>query len=160
MDDLNIDLEDNSDEISEKVNSLDDYIRIRQGEWNQTLSPLTQLLRSNNPDDMNNVQADSLSNFLDITSEEAEFNLMLIKYQSSKASAQRDKFLHYTIDFKDSHGKNLNIGEKKVMIDGDLADLNMQIQLLQSHISFLQDCKQMLTNIQFAIKNKLQIMNL
>jgi hypothetical protein len=51
-----------------------------------------------------------------------------------------------------------NTGEKSVMVDGDLAELDRTIELMQLHIDFLRDCVKTVDNLQFAVKNRVMLM--
>ena len=77
-----------------------------------------------------------------------------------KSISQRDRFLFYTLKSRQFTDKNLNGSDKKLLIDGDVNDLNQHLELLESYIEFLNNCKYFTSNIQFGISNKIKLMNL
>jgi hypothetical protein len=156
-------LELNSEEIlihTNYVKTLEEACQNRQMEWNNKLSPLSESLKSNNPEDISMVQSLALQFYIDIVFEIAEFQQMISLTQSKKSLSERDRFLFYTLKSKQFTDKNLSGGEKRILIDGDLNVQELHLMLLRGHLDFLNDCKYLTSNIQYAISNKIKLMNI
>lgn len=57
-------------------------------------------------------------------------------------------------------GSKISKGEKDLVINGDLADQEYIIELLDTHVAFLRECIKTIDHTLYGIKNRLELMKL
>lgn len=143
----------NLKQINEKFEEL---LGEKRNSWNKELNPLFDKLKHASPTDMIEVQSLALSYRQMIIDQISMYMNKLSKEMITYKQAQSDRFLFYSTGF----GLKTNTGEKKILFDAELAELERNKELLETHIEFLRDCKSMCDNIGWAIKNKIAIMGI
>jgi len=63
------------------------------------------------------------------------------------------KYREYSIDYD----IKLSSGEKVAFIKADLSHLRTQMEMLQSHMDYYQECVKSLDNLAFAIRNRISL---
>jgi hypothetical protein len=77
----------------------------------------------------------------------------LALYNTTYKTQKRDLFIKYTIDSDIKLGQ----GEKIIMVDGDLADLQKKLNLIEHHIDYYKETVKNLDSMLYGVRNKLQI---
>lgn len=132
---------------------LEDFIASNMDIWDERLKELFQKLKSNDKLEMLEFQALSLS-YHHMAKDEITKNLLkLTKVYSKKTKIQRERLLFYSTKFSLKTTK----GEKDILIDADLSEDTRHIQMLEAYIDYLRDCRSLCDNMQWIIKNKIQI---
>jgi hypothetical protein len=78
----------------------------------------------------------------------------LYKRKSQYDVLKADRYRKYTIE----GALKMTSTEKMDAVAADLTSVGYQLNLLQNQIEYLTETKQTLTNLQFAIKNKITIL--
>lgn len=82
-----------------------------------------------------------------------EFKNTVYKRKMSWDRYYKTKFRDYTL----SYDIKLTGGERHQFISTDLAPLKLQINMLESHIEYYQECIRTLDNMAFAIRNRIRL---
>ena len=80
------------------------------------------------------------------------------KTTKNKRQATYDKY--YKIQYREysvNYDIKLTSGEKVAFIKADLANLRTQMDMLQSHMDYYQECVRTLDNMAFAIRNRINL---
>lgn len=141
------------EELFEKNNAMETFYSGKREEWTKCIMPLFKQLKDV-PQAVYEMQAEALSYRHGLNEEIAFFLSKLSKEMSSLKKAKRDRFVYYATGFS----LKTNTGEKTVLTDGDLSENDRSIEMLQAHIEFLRDCVKTLDNLQFAVKNRVMLM--
>lgn len=84
----------------------------------------------------------------------AYYRQILYKRKSQYDALKADRYRKYTIE----GDLKMTGAEKADAVAADLTSVGYQLNLLQNQIDYLAETKQTLTNLQFAIKNKITIL--
>lgn len=144
------------DNVKKLNDTFDEFLKNDREEWNKILEPLFQRVTHKSPDDLMELQALGLSRRQMLVEKIATYMNKLAKETISLKQAEADRFLFYMTGF----GIKTNTGEKKILFDAELAELERNIQLIQTHIEFLRDCKLSCDNINWAVKNRISLMGI
>lgn len=139
--------------IKEKNDAMEEFYASKRETWTKCLMPLFKVLKDV-PTAVYEMQAEALSYRHGLNEEIAFFLSKLSKEMSSMKKAKRDRFLFYATGYS----LKTNTSEKTVLTDGDLSEVDRTIEMLQSHIEFLRDCVKTVDNLQFAVRNRVQLM--
>lgn len=82
------------------------------------------------------------------------YRQILYKRKSQYDVLKADRYRKYTIE----GDLKMTGAEKTDAVAADLTSVGYQLNLLQNQIDYLTETKQTLTNLQFAIKNKITIL--
>lgn len=74
-------------------------------------------------------------------------------YNSAYKSKKKELFIKYTVDSDIKLGQ----GEKIIMVEGDLADLQKKLNLIEHHIDYYKETVKNLDSMLYGVRNKLQI---
>lgn len=77
----------------------------------------------------------------------------LALYTSVYKTKKKDLFIKYTVDSDIKLGQ----GEKTIMVEGDLADLQKKINLIEHHIDYYKESVKNIDSMLYGVRNKLQI---
>lgn len=77
----------------------------------------------------------------------------LALYNSVYKNKKKELFIKYTIDSDIKLGQ----GEKVIMVEGDLADLQKKVNLIEHHIDYYKETVKNLDSMLYGVRNKLQI---
>ena len=142
--------------IKKLNDTFDEFLKTDREEWNKNLEPLFQKITHKSADELMELQALALSRRQMLVEKIATYMNKLSKETISFKQAEADRFLFYMTGF----GIKTNTGEKKILFDAELAELERNMQLLQTHIEFLRDCKLSCDNVGWAIKNRIALMGI
>ena len=82
-----------------------------------------------------------------------DFKTTKHKRQAAYDRYYKLKYREYSIDYD----IKLSSGEKVAFIKADLSHLRNQMEMLQSHIEYYQECIKSLDNLAFAIRNRINL---
>lgn len=143
-------------EIQKLNDTLEDYLFEQRKKWNELIEPLMKQLKTKNQDDIIDLQAKSLSYRQQLSDEISTFLNKLSKEMIAIKRAESDRFTFYSTGF----GLKTNTGEKKILFDSELAEMERNKEILETHIEFLRDCRISCDNINWALKNRIQLMGI
>lgn len=139
-------------QISELNTKYDKYLAEKREEWNNKLKPMFVSIKQN-PDELIELQALCLSYRQMITDEVASFMNKLSKEIINYKNAKADRFMFYATGF----GLKTNLSEKSLLIDSELAELQRNKELFETHLEFLKESRSVCDNINWAIKNRIEL---
>ncbi len=109
--------------------------------------------RVNKLDQVAGLQVDLYSSRQIIIERISKLYQYLALYNSVYKSKKKELFVKYTIDSDIKLGQ----GEKTIMVEGDLADLQKKISLIEHHIDYYKETVKNLDSMLYGVRNKLQI---
>jgi len=152
--------EDNQQQLSlnEKYFKLNDkteeLLKIQRSSWVGRVEPLL-LTMKDGIEELYEMQATALS-YRHILGDEVNFyTTKLSKAIAEQKRIRKDKLINYTIKFQ----VKFNTSEKNICIDADTSEMERYIELLQMHIEFLRESVKTIDNLQFAVKNKIALLD-
>ena len=80
------------------------------------------------------------------------------KTTKNKRNAAYDRY--FKIQYREysvNYDVKLTSGEKTAFIKADLSNLRTQMEMLQSHIDYYQECIKTCDNLAFAIRNRISL---
>ena len=119
--------------------------------WKEKISNLVGLLK-----DMSNLsecQVTMLSYRQILLDKITDFKTTKQKRQAAYDRYYKIKYREYSIDYD----VKLTSGEKVAFIKADLSNLRTQMDMLQSHIDYYQECMKTCDNLAFAIGNRIRL---
>lgn len=139
-------------QLADLNQKYEEYLAKKRDEWNKKIQPLFGHLKQD-PSLLVELQTNALSYRQIVTEELATFMVKLSREIINYKNAKADRFIFYATGF----GLKTNLSEKGILIDSELAELQRNKELLETHLEFLRECKQMCDNINWAIKNRIEI---
>lgn len=144
--------------LNEKYFQLNDkteeLLKTQRSQWVHKIEPLLETMRDG-IEELYEMQASALS-YRHILGDEINFyTTKLSKVIAEQKRIRKDKLINYTIKFQ----VKLNTSEKNVCIDADTSEMERYVELLQMHIEFLRESIKTIDNLQFAVKNKIALLD-
>jgi hypothetical protein len=148
-----------NDPILDDINEESDIPKKRFSEefeeerlhWKERV--LDMASRVNKLDRVAELQVDLYSSRQIIIERISKLYQYLAAYNSAYKSRKRDLFIKYTVDSDIKLGQ----GEKSIMVEGDLAELQQRINLIEHHIDYYKETVKNLDSMLYGVRNKLQI---
>jgi len=137
--------------IIEANAGLEKTFREEREKWQGWVTTLVESIRFS--DKLTDAMVMGLSYRQQIVEKIAYYRQILYKRKSQYDVLKADRYRKYTIE----GDLKMTGSEKNEAVSADLTSVSYQINLLQSQIEYLSDTNQTLTNLQFAIKNKITI---
>lgn len=141
------------EDLSKKNEALEVFFKSKREKWTEQIMPLFPFIKGE-PHEIYDMQATALSYRHSLGEEIAYFLNKLSKEMVKNKEARKDKFIYYATGFS----LKTNNTEKGIMIDADVAELDRAVEMLQSHIDYLRDCVKTIDNLQYAVKNRIMLM--
>lgn len=146
--------------VKETNDKLEDFFNDKRVDWNKMIEPLFAILAADLTNSANvkkilDTQSFSLTYRQQIND---QINLFLNKRSKEFAKIKRlrqDKFIFYATGF----GVKTNLGEKGILIDGNLAENERCLELIESYISYLRDTIKSIDSLGYSIKNMIDLLN-
>ena len=140
--------------LASQNDKLEDLLKSKREGVNKRLDPIWQAIYQrnftmNNSKQIVDAQAEVLSLRQEINDNIGVYSQRLAKSKSDSALLSQEKFLLYSTNF----GLKTNLGEKKLLIEGNLRENDRYSNLLEIHIEFLRETLKTLESYQYAIKN-------
>lgn len=131
---------------------MEEFLDTKKKEMDETIKPMyTRLKTAHN--ELIDIESEALSLRHNIMEQLYTYLDKLAKVNMTIREAKSDRWLFYATGFK----LKTNLGEKSILIDGEMSKLELNKNLLENHIEYLRDCKNQTDNIRWAIKNKIQL---
>lgn len=143
-------------EIQKLNDTLEEYLFDKRKKWNDAIDPLLKQLKTTSQQEIIDLQAHALSYRQQLSDEISTFLNKLSKEMIAIKKAEADRFIFYSTGY----GVKTNTGEKKILFDSELAELERNKEILETHIEFLRDCRTTADNISWALKNKIALMGI
>lgn len=137
--------------VIEANSALEETFKKERELWQNQVSELVESIKLSNK--LTDAMVMGLSYRQQIIEKIAYYRQVMYKRRSQLDVLKADRYRKYTVegDIK------MSASEKNDAVAADLTSVNYQINLLQNQIDYLSDTNQTLTNLQFAVKNKITI---
>jgi hypothetical protein len=122
-----------------------------RNDWKIKISDLVNLLKSMN--DLSLCQVTMLSYRQILLEKITDFKTTKQKRQGAYDRYYKIKYREYSLEYD----IKLTSGEKVAFIKADLSHLRIQMEMLQSHIDYYQECMKTCDNLAFAIRNRIRL---
>ena len=138
---------------------MEEFLSNERKKWDEELKPVFETVKcdfnNDNARKIMDVQSNALA-FRQNISEQISFYLNKRSREDVKLKkARQDKFLWYATNF----GVKTNMGEKSLLIDAHVAEMERAIELLDVNIEYLRSTSKNLESLQFLIKNVIELYN-
>lgn len=145
---------DNFDELLEK---LENELNASETVWNGRVAELSKRMRETDLRKTPDLQAEIVSLRQVIIDEIKANSYRILKSLPKLKEQQKKQFEFFTTGYKIPVKHST---DKRMLMDAALAKHQHKIDLYENHIQFLRDTGKNLDNLHYAIKNKIEIMNI
>lgn len=144
----------------EANDNLEEFFKDKREKWNKNIEPLFEVLalEMGNPSNSKKVlEAQSLAlSYKQRINDQINFFLNKRSNETAKLKKlKQEKFLHYAINFQ----VKTNMGEKRTLIEGHIAENQRAIETIDAYIDYLRDCSKNLESFGYSIKNMIELLN-
>ena len=148
------------EDLQEKNKSREELYNKERKWWNENLSPLFNAIFQNNftinnSKNIINAQAESFGYRQMLNDKISKYAQELTKVKSETRVLAQKKFLFYSTGFD----MKVNLGEKKLLIEGNLSENTRTSDLIETQIEFLRNTIKTLESYQFSIKNIISLLD-
>lgn len=141
----------NEETILNANEELEKRINSDRSEWKDKITELIQKIKK--VTELSDCQVQMLSYRQILLDKVSEFKTIIYKRNGSLDKYYRTQYREYTLNYD----IKLSSSEKNSFIKADLAALRTQINILESHVSYYQECIKTLDNMAFAIRNRIRL---
>ena len=139
---------------------IEELFNKKRKDWEGKLIPVFKAIYQNNFSINNsknivNAQAEVLVLRQECNELIAKYSQRLSKGKSENSFLSQEKFVFYSVGF----GMKTNLGEKRMLIEGNLRENERYCNLIETHIEFLRSTLSTLESYQYSIKNVVQLMD-
>jgi hypothetical protein len=120
-------------------------------DWKNKINEL--VLKIKNMNELAECQVNMLSYRQILLDKVTDFKTMIFKRNATWERYYRSQYREYTLNYD----VKLTSGEKHQFIKAELSSLKIQIEMLQSHVDYYQECIKTLDNLAFAIRNRIRL---
>lgn len=143
-----------------KNDKMEDFLKSKRDDWNEKIEEVFDTIKHRNMNAKEYakvIDAQSLAlSYIQKINEESSFFLNKMSKESvSLKESKQDKFIFYSTGF----GLKTNLGEKKILIDGNVAEDERSKEILETHIDFLRESVKNLQSFNYSIKNLVSLMD-
>lgn len=138
--------------VVEANSDLEQKFKTERDTWQEWVTDLVNSVKYS--DKLTDAMVMGLSYRQQIIEKVAYYRQVLYKRKSQFDVIKADRYRKYTIE----SDIKMTGSEKNDAVLADLTSIGYQLNLLQNQIDFLSETNQTLTNLQFAVKNKITIL--
>lgn len=138
--------------IVEANSNLEETFKKERELWQTQVGELVESIKHSNK--LTDAMVLGLSYRQQIIEKIAYYRQAMYKRKSQLDVLKADRYRRYTIE----GDLKMTGTEKNDAVSADLTAVNYQLSLLQNQIDYLSETNQTLTNLQYAIKNKITIL--
>lgn len=138
--------------IVEANSNLEETFKKERELWQTQVGELIESIKHSNK--LTDAMVLGLSYRQQIIEKIAYYRQAMYKRKSQLDVLKADRYRRYTIE----GDLKMTGTEKNDAVSADLTAVNYQLSLLQNQIDYLSETNQTLTNLQYAIKNKITIL--
>ena len=135
--------------MSEKMNKSVQY-------WGLIINKLNERIKLDHLKDITNVQAEAISYRQEIIEEVRTYSIKIYKLLQKVKTLNKSRFEFYATSYQ----VKTNGTEKVKLIDADLSEYQCFIDELDEHVTFLRETSKNLDNLNYAVKNRIEIANI
>tara|TARA_R100000655_G_scaffold30834_1_gene61954 strand:- start:9871 stop:10317 length:447 start_codon:yes stop_codon:yes gene_type:complete len=139
------------EKINEANIKLESQLVKDRDDWKTKIKDL--IVKSKNYNDLAECQVMMLSYRQILLDKVSEFKSTIYKRNAAWDKYWKELYRNYSLNYD----IKLTNGEKNAFIKADLAPLKTQINLIESHVDYYDQCIRTLDNMAFAIRNRIQL---
>ena len=124
--------------------------------WKIKVDDLTRRIREDKLMDVVDIQAEAISHRQDIVEEVRKYSVIIYKSVQKMKGLQKSRFEFYATSYQ----VKTNGTEKLKLIEADLSEYQCFIDELDEHVTFLRETSKNFDNINYAVKNKIELANI
>lgn len=148
--------EDKSQKFDDVLDKLEKMLEEKRKYWNSTIAMHSDRLRNKDANELIDLQASVISQKQILVDETAEYAVKLAKDVSKKKMLYKQQFEIY----KKEYPIKTNVGELSKLIDSELAMHERKLNIYETYIEFMKDTGKNLEQINYGIKNKIELINI
>lgn len=138
-------------QIKQANEELESRLTSDRTDWKNKINDL--VLKIKNMNELAECQVSMLSYRQILLDKVTDFKTMIYKRNATWERYYRAQYREYTLNYD----VKLTSGEKHQFIKAELGSLRTQIDMLQSHVDYYQECIKTLDNLAFAIRNRIRL---
>jgi hypothetical protein len=138
-------------QIKQANEELESRLTSDRTDWKNKINEL--VLKIKNMNELADCQVSMLSYRQILLDKVTDFKTMIYKRNATWERYYRAQYRDYTLNYD----VKLTSGEKHQFIKAELGSLRTQIDMLQSHVDYYQECIKTLDNLAFAIRNRIRL---
>lgn len=149
--------EEKEDKFKKELLILEAKLEKEKDHWDNELKKLTSALKGDIKK-LIDVQAEVINNQQTVTSEIRKLALSLHKYNVNIKELKKNRFEYYNGGGYQMNLKNST--DKMRMVEFSLGKYEYKVDLLNTHISYLNDTASNLGNLNYAVKNRIELLEI
>ena len=138
-------------QIKEANEELESRLAKDRKEWKDKIKDLIGKIK--NMSELSECQVRMLSYRQILLDKVSDFKTTIYKRNATWERYYKNQYREYSINYD----VKLTSGEKHQFIKADLSSLKTQMEMLQSHIDYYQECMKTCDNLAFAIRNRIRL---
>jgi hypothetical protein len=136
---------------SEAQSEFESRFAPERTEWTERVRELS--IRMKNIREIAEVQVELYSDRQKILEYSYKLGQILTKLNSNYRTEKRAKMVYYSEEHNTRYGAN----EKNSLIDGDLAEIKRKIDLVDNHMSFMNETTKTIDHMLYGIKSRISL---
>ena len=145
----NVDFKNSRIELTNKMN---DSVRY----WKTIVDSLTLRVRENHVKDIVDVQTEAISHRQTVAEDIRKYSIKIHRLVQKVKVLTKARFEFYATSYQVKTSGT----EKLKLIESDLSEYQEFINELDEHVNFLRDTSKNLDNVNYAVKNKIELYNI
>jgi len=136
---------------NEAQSEMESQFGDERAEWTERIRELS--IRMKNIREMAEVQVDLYSDRQRLLEYAYKLGQFLTRLNSKYRADRRTKMIYYSEEHNTRYGAN----EKTSLIDGDLAEIKRKIDLVDNHMSFVNETTKTIDHMLYGIKSRISL---
>lgn len=144
------------EEIIESNKKVEESLKVMEEKWDKTIEDLSKRL-SCEAKELVELQSEVISRRQILTDEIAQMSYNIYKLLPKIKRIRKERFEFYSLEYQI---RKISGPERAKLIDADLSFHDHLINIYEAHIEFLRETCKNVDNINYAIKNKIELYNI
>jgi hypothetical protein len=137
--------------MSDQQENFEDAFNRERTEWTERIRELS--IRMKNIREIAEVQVDLYSDRQKLLEYAYKLGQIVSKQNAKFRSDKRTKMIYYSEEHNVRYGSN----EKTSLIEGDLSDLKKKIDIVDNHVSFVNETIKTVDHMLYGIKSRISL---
>jgi hypothetical protein len=137
--------------MNDQLQEFEEQFSGERSEWTERIRELS--VRMRNIREMAEVQVELYSDRQRLLEYAYKLGQILTKLNAKFRSDRRAKMVYYSEEHNTRYGAN----EKTALIDGDLSDIKRKIDVVDNHMSFMNETVKTVDHFLYGIKSRIQL---
>lgn len=146
----------NLDKYKQNTLIIENQLNNEKSNWDDVIGKLSLKVKGDIKF-LYEVDADIISYKQIIVSEMGKYAMVIYRENRTMKSLVKTRFEWYSTKYQINLKSS---GDKMKLIEADVADVQFKIDILDNHIDFLKGCGENLKQMSYAIKNRIELLNI